>query len=115
MSEDKVTAPVVQPIQVLPVPPTPALAPPTAVVAKAKTDPVEIVGGPGPFAIYGTGFGDGGTLTVGGVVIKTSRWADYNIKGVLPEGAKGPIVLTTPSGVRHGTYPTHSKAAAPTK
>lgn len=74
---------------------------------------VEISGGPGAFVIYGHGFGSSGSLTVGGREIKTTSWSDTRIKGTLPEGVKGDVVLTTPSGVRKGVYPAPSKATAP--
>jgi hypothetical protein len=58
-----------------------------------------------PLSITGEGFGMQGSLTIGGVVIKTTRWTDRSIKGVIPAGVRGAVVLTTAGGVRHGTFP----------
>lgn len=68
--------------------------------------PVVVVGTDGgPFNIDGEGFGSSGTLTIGGQQIKTTRWNDKSIKGTLPKGVKGAVVLQTGSGVRHGVFP----------
>lgn len=76
-----------------------------AVVADAKK-PVVIVGRPGgAFNIDGVGFGGSGQLTIGGRVIVTTSWRDTRIKGQIPEGISGAVVLTTDSGVRHGVFP----------
>lgn len=80
--------------------------------AATSDEPVVIQGGPGAFAIYGRGFGGDGSLVIGGHVVKTTSWTDTRIKGELPEGVKGDVVLTSSSGVRRGVYPT-PKAGTP--
>lgn len=74
----------------------------------AKT-PVIVVGDAklgGPFSISGSGFGGSkGTLTIGGRVFDTTRWNDVSVKGQLPPGVRGDVVLTTSSGVRRGVFP----------
>ena len=75
---------------------------------EANKEPVIVVGDSklgGPFNIRGEGFGNSGTLTIGGVPIKTSRWDDRVIKGVTPPGLSGDVVLTGAFGVRKGTFP----------
>lgn len=51
-----------------------------------------------PFSVSGEGFGSSGSLTIGGTPIETSRWNDRSVKGFVPVGAKGAIVLTTTTG-----------------
>lgn len=70
--------------------------------------PINVVGSTmgGPFTIGGVGFGSSGTLTIGGREIPTTRWDDNQIRGVLPPGVKGDVVIKTGSGERHGTFPT---------
>lgn len=70
--------------------------------------PVVVVGDEklgGPFSIHGSGYGSSGSLTVGGRLIPTTKWTDNTIKGQIPAGVKGAVVLTTAKGVRHGTFP----------
>lgn len=71
-----------------------------------NTAEVRIVGQPGgPFSIDGADFGQPGELLIGGVRIDVTRWNDNSIKGVLPRGIKGDVLLKTSTGVRRGTYP----------
>lgn len=84
-----------------------------AAAAELLAIPVEVTGGPGAAAIYGRGFGDSGSLVIGGHVVTVSQWKPTVVKFTLPEGVKGDVALTTPSGVRRGVYPTPPKAAAP--
>lgn len=77
----------------------------TAAAELAKT-PVVVSGrAGGAFSIEGPGLGSSGHLTIGGRPISTTRWDDRSIRGVLPPAVKGAVVLTTDSGVRHGTFP----------
>ena len=60
------------------------------------------------FSLYGNGFGPSGSLTVGGVAVTSiTRWDDGNVRGTLPDGAKGEVVLTPGNGapVRRGVFP----------
>lgn len=71
-----------------------------------NSEEIRIVGvAGGPFNITGAGFGASGTLTVGGREIPTTRWDDNSIRGTLPPGVKGAVVLKTSSGERKGTFP----------
>ena len=80
-------------------------------LANAKK-PVVIEGGPGAFCIYGPALGTAGTLTINGVYIKTTRWDDLSVRGVLPEGLRGEIVLTRADGVvRKGVYKVQASEA----
>lgn len=77
--------------------------------------PVIIAGTAGSaFSIDGPGLGDSGTLTIGGRVIPTTRWEDRTIRGQLPQGVRGDVVLTTPTGVRKGVFPHVRKEAVKT-
>lgn len=77
-----------------------------AKAAETVPPPVVIHGSAGgAFSINGPGLGTGGTLTVGGQAIPTPRWEDRTIRGVMPPDAQGEVVLTTPNGVRRGTFP----------
>lgn len=78
-------------------------------LSNKKAKPVVIDGGPGPFCIYDAGLGSSGTLTIGGTAVEISRWDEKNIRGVIPEGVKGDVVLTTEHGVRRGVFPYASK------
>lgn len=49
-----------------------------------------------PFNVDGVGFGSGGTLSVSGRLIPTTRWNDTSIKGVLPKDLKGGEIVITP-------------------
>jgi hypothetical protein len=57
-------------------------------------------GAPGSaFSVDGPGLGTGGTLTVNGVVVPTTRWDDRSIRGILPVDAKpGPVVIQQTGG-----------------
>lgn len=68
----------------------------------------------GPFNIYGIHFGPRGTLRIGDREITVGRWDDNVIGGSLLPGTRGAVVLTTSSGVRHGTFP-HVSTEGPTK
>lgn len=77
----------------------------TEIAAETAKKPIEIIGGPGPFNIVGPGLGDNGRLTIGGIEIATTRWGDKSVRGQIPEGLEGEVVLTTTSGmVRKGVY-----------
>lgn len=53
----------------------------------------------GPFVINGVGFGNRGTLMMGGAPVKTTSWNDRRIKGVLPStGASSIVKVTTAEG-----------------
>lgn len=63
---------------------------------------------PGVFCINGSGFGPSGSLTIGGVAITNiTRWEDETVRGALPAGMKGQVVLTPSNGkpTRYGHYP----------
>jgi hypothetical protein len=79
-------------------------------------DSVTIQGFPGgAFNIRGDGFGTKpGSLTIGGLLIKTTRWDDRQIRGQLPRGAVcGLVELTLADGtIRHGVYPVGTPAFA---
>lgn len=80
-------------------------------VAELSQQPVVIVGGPGVFNINGPGLGKSGRLTIGGHDVPTTRWEDRTVRGEIPDGLKGEVVLETSDGViRKGVYP-----AAPAK
>ena len=74
-----------------------------------NAEPVIVIGDAklgGPFTIDGPGLGNSaGSLIIAGQVVKTTSWTDLHIKGTVPAGLKGEVVLTTDSGVRHGTWP----------
>lgn len=75
--------------------------------------PIVIVGDNSAFNIDGPGLGVGGRLTIGGHDIHTTRWEDRTIRGQIPEGVKGEVVLTSTDGiVRKGVYPSPPKGAA---
>jgi hypothetical protein len=77
-----------------------------AKAAHVNAEAVVIVGAGGSaFNINGVGFGGSGLLTIGGRPIPTTSWTDTKIRGALPYGVKGAVVLTTSSGVRHGVFP----------
>lgn len=84
-----------------------ALADQKALAEEQSKMPVIVHGtAGGPFSIDGTGFGGSGTLTIGGRTIQTVRWEDRTIRGTVPPGTRGEVVLTTASGVvRKGTFP----------
>lgn len=79
--------------------------------AEAKawmSEPVVIEGDQklgGPFSISGTGFGTQGVLTVAGEAVKITRWTDHSIKGDMPAGLKGDVVLKVAKGIRRGQWP----------
>lgn len=76
-----------------------------AVTAEQAKEPIVIVGGPGPFTIAGPGLGSKGRLTIGGFEIATTRWDDRSVRGEIPLGLAGEVVLTTVEGtVRKGVY-----------
>lgn len=80
-------------------------------LAEAKAwslDPLVVEGDAkngGAFSITGEGFGTQGSLTIAGEVIKTTRWTDRSIKGTLPAGLSGDVVLKTAKGTRRGKWP----------
>jgi hypothetical protein len=79
-----------------------------AAADEAAKQPVVIVGAAGgPFNVGGSGFGGSkGSLVIGGRAVHITRWNDTSIKGTLPLGVKGDVVLTTAEGqVRHGKFP----------
>lgn len=61
-------------------------------------------GRPGdPVCIYGEGFGAEGSVTIGGVGVKTKAWRDDRIKFSIPEGsAGGQVVVYTADGYLAG-------------
>lgn len=76
--------------------------------AAVNADPVIVEGDAklgGPFSISGTGFGTQGALIVAGQVIKTTKWQDNSIKGAMPAGLSGDVVLKGAFGERHGKWP----------
>ncbi len=84
-----------------------------AKAAQANRGPLVISGHPGgPFNIEGSGFGDGtpskpgGLVIIGGRVVPTTSWTDTTIKGQLPVGVQG-SVLVQPTGKpeQKGVYP----------
>jgi hypothetical protein len=85
-------------------------------IAEANKQPVVIQGDPkggGPFTILGDEFGtEKGTLTIGGQSVKITSWAEGRIKGELPTGVKGDVVLSTTNGTRHGKWPVPAPAPA---
>jgi hypothetical protein len=77
-----------------------------AKAAHVNAQEVVIVGVEGSaFNINGVGFGGSGLLTIGGRPIPTTKWDDTKIRGQLPYGVAGAVVLTTSTGVRHGVFP----------
>lgn len=51
--------------------------------------------------VRGAGFGTArGQMTVGGYGVPLSSWQDTVIKGLLPFGVKGEVVVTTASGAK---------------
>ncbi len=72
----------------------------------AKT-PVVVVGrAGGAFSIDGPGLGSSGILTIGGRQVVTTRWDDRSVRGILPAGIKGDVVLSNAAGTRKGVFPT---------
>lgn len=73
-------------------------------------DPFTIVGAPpGPFNVRGASFGSTrGSVSIGGHICPISGWRDDVIKGVLPVGVKGEVIVTTSNGVLKGTFPQKS-------
>lgn len=72
---------------------------------RVAKEPVVIVADEtgGQFNIRGAGFGGSvGNMTVGGVPVKVTRWDDSQIRGVLPAGVEGPVMI---NGVARGTFP----------
>jgi len=68
-------------------------------VIAAAAGPIVIHGNPGwEYSIKGSGFGTAGSLTIAGIAIPTERWDDENVRGHMPIGAKGPILLTPSRG-----------------
>jgi len=66
---------------------------------EAAKGPIEIHGNPGwEYSIKGSGFGTAGSLTIKGIAIPTERWDDENVRGHMPIGAKGEILLTPSRG-----------------
>ena len=79
----------------------------TATPAASKND-IVVVGAAGfNFNIRGEGFGAAkGVLTIGTFPALISIWTDTLIKGLLPVGCKGEVVLITATGtIRKGTFP----------
>jgi hypothetical protein len=74
-----------------------------------NAEPVVVIGDAklgGPFNIDGPGLGNSaGSLTIAGQVIKTTSWTDLHIKGTVPAGLKGEVVLTTSSGGATRVWP----------
>jgi hypothetical protein len=59
----------------------------------------------GAFAADGAGFGASGTITVNGVTVPTTRWADHTIRGTLPLGvSQGPVVIQSGSRTLRGVW-----------
>ena len=74
--------------------------------------PIEIVGDGLAFNINGPGLGLPGRLTIGGQDIPTTRWEDRTVRGQIPEGVRGEVVLMSGDGiVRKGHYPSVPKPA----
>lgn len=70
---------------------------------KLSKDSIVLVGTPGGvFNIRASGLGLGGTMTVGGIPVKITRWDDQQIRGVLPPNAAGDVML---NGVKRGVFP----------
>jgi hypothetical protein len=70
---------------------------------RLANEPVVIVGLPGEaFNIRSAGLGSLGNMSIGGVPVKITRWDDNQIRGVLPAGAEGTVML---NGVARGVYP----------
>ena len=68
-------------------------------VIAAATGPIHINGNPGwEYSIKGAGFGTAGSLTINGIAIPFERWDDENVRGHMPIGAKGDILLTPSRG-----------------
>lgn len=60
----------------------------------------------GVLHIRGKGFGIGGSLTIGGHNITTTKWDDDDIRGTVPVGVKGAVIITARDGtVQKGTFP----------
>ena len=79
--------------------------------ANAKKSVIIVGRSGGAFNIDGEGFGNSGTLTIGGRQITLTAWQDTRVKGQLPVDVRGAVVLQTESGiVRHGVYPTPAKS-----
>lgn len=79
--------------------------------------PIVVVGAAGgPFNIRDENLGGSkGTLTIGGHPCPISAWGDGVIKGLLPTGVKGAVVLQTSLGTRTGVFPTpHPKVVTTT-
>ncbi len=80
-------------------------------VALAK-QPLVVIGEPGgPFNIRSSGLGPKGSITIGGIPAKITRWDDMQIRGVLPVGATGDVAV---NGIKRGTYP-HPNDASTTE
>ena len=66
---------------------------------EAAKGPIFISGNPGwEYSIKGSGFGTAGSLTIRGIAIPVERWDDENVRGHMPIGAKGDILLTPSRG-----------------
>lgn len=78
-----------------------------AAADQRANEPVVVIGRAGmAFTIDGPGLGSGGTLTIGGRPIPTTRWDDRSIRGTLPPGVSGDVVLNANGVTRRGTFPT---------
>lgn len=96
----------------------PTAAAPTTPSAQAPTTTAPVVSTPTPtplvisgwsggvLHIRGKGFGIGGSLTIGGHNITTTKWDDDDIRGTVPVGVKGAVIITARDGtVQKGTFP----------